>query len=315
VQLSTATEIEVDGDYQASDEWDIAFRGWDVLTNGGVSGAGKGAAFGPLPLAYFVAAEDPKGIPFLIEDKAAGAFLDWYLYDGQWHALYSRFHHYGVMSGERLFKVQVLGYYGEVQGAPIGALYRARYAEVTPNGNGPVTNLVNLDATAGGLAAGPDAPGTCLSLGSGEQRELSPDAALESSSWDLCFRRDSISVNGGLGGPAGVTAVDLHAAETDGETLDTVKLLTPEGELASFDALDYDALSAPHLKYHGDHSVSAFTDAWADRSVDPAALPPDSTWLVVGADGTSRYLLGFTRLESSTAEAAGTVVMRVQRVR
>jgi hypothetical protein len=315
VQLSTASVIHVDGDYQASADWDLAFQGWDLFTNGGASGVGKGGAFGPLPFTYFLAGTDPTDVPFLIEDKAAGAFRDWYVYDGKWHTLYSRFHAYGVRRGDRVFKVQLLGYYGEVQGAPISALFQLRYAEVTPGANGSIVVVKNLDATAGGLGGDANAPSTCLTLGTGEQQALTPKAALESSSWDLCFRRDSVSVNGGLGGPGGVTAVDLDAAETEGETLDAAKLLTPEGEAASFDAVDFKALTAPGLQYHGDRIVSAFTDAWVDRSEEPPTLPQDSTWLVVGTDAKSRYLLGFTGLKNSTAEAAGTVVMRIQQVR
>jgi len=185
---------------------------------------------------------------------------------------------------------------------------------VTPDANGSVV-VGNLDATAGGLGGDADAPSICLTLGTGEQQALTPKAALASSSWDLCFRRDAVSVNGGLGGPGEVTAVDLDATETEGETLDAVKLLTPDGEAASFDALDYATLTARELEYHGDRIVSAFTDAWVDRSGEPPTLPQDSTWLVAGADGKSRYLLGFTGLERSTAEAAGTVVMRIQQVR
>jgi hypothetical protein len=309
VQLSTASEIEIAGDYRVSGDWDLAFQGWDLFTNGGASGSGKGAAFGPLPFSYFWAATEPKDVPFLIEDKAAGAFLDWYFYDGQWHALYSRFHAYGVKSGERWFKVQLLGYYGEVQGAPISGLYQLRYAEVTPEITHELIEVANLDATAGGLSGADDEPSACLTLGTGEQHALTPAAALASTVWDLCFRRDAITVNGGLGGPGGVTAVDLDAEQTAAETLDAIKVLTAEGEEASFAALDYDALTAPHAKYRGDRVVSAFSEAWLDGTAR------DATWLVAGADGKSRYLLAFSALEDSSPEAAGTVVMRIERVR
>lgn len=309
VQLSTASEVEIAGDYQVSGDWDLAFQGWDLFTNGGASGSGKGAAFGPLPFSYFWAASDPEDVPFLIEDKAAGAFRDWYFYDGQWHALYSRFHAYGVKSGERLFKVQLLGYYGEVQGAPISGLYQLRYAEVTPEATGGLIEVANIDATAGGLSGGDDEPSTCLTLGTGEQHALSPAAALASSVWDLCFRRDAVTVNGGLGGPGGVTAVDLDAAQTTAETLDAIKALTAERAEASFAELDYGALTAPHAKYHGDRIVSAVSQAWLDGTAQ------DATWLVSGADGRSRYLLAFSPLEDSSTEAAGTVVMRIQQVR
>jgi hypothetical protein len=315
VQLSTASEIHVAGAYQAASDWDLVFQGWEIFTNGGVSGAGKGSAFGPLPFTHFLAAEDPTDVPFLIEDKAAGAFRDWYAYDEKWHTLYSRFHAYGVRRGDRVFKVQLLGYYGEVQGAPISALYQLRYAEVTPGAKGSLVVVKNLDATAGGLGGDTNAPSACLTLATGEQQSLTPKAALESPSWDLCFRRDSVSVNGGLGGPGGVTAVDLDAAETEGETLDSVKVRTPEAEAGSFDAVSFATLTATAPQYRGDRIVSAFTDAWVDSSLEPPTLAHDSTWLVVGADGKSRYLLGFMALESSTAETAGAVVMRIQQVR
>lgn len=316
VDLDGARSLALDDDDAArSTAWDLRFRGWDIFTNGGASGGGKGAAFGPLPFTYFVAASDPTDVPFLIEDKAAGAFRDWYLYDGQWHSLYSRFHVYGVKSGSRLFKLQLLGYYGDVQGAPVSALYRLRYAEVTPESNGDVTEISSLDATAGGLGGDDGAPSGCLSLVTGERLALTPAEAAESSAWDLSFRRDSISVNGGLGGPGDVTAVDLGADASESETLDAIEALTPENQAERFDGIDYAALTAPALKYRGDRIVSAFSEAWVDPSSDPPSLAANDTWLVVGADGKSRFLVAPTRLERATSAAPGRVVLRVVRVR
>ncbi|HYQ18870.1 MAG TPA: hypothetical protein VEQ58_24005, partial [Polyangiaceae bacterium] len=229
--------------------------------------------------------------------------------------LYSRFHSYGVKSGERLFKVQLLGYYGDVQGAPISALYQLRYAEVTPQQRGTVVQVTNLDATAGGLGGGDDQTSGCLTLSTGNQQQLTTSQTAQSSLWDVSFRRDSVSVNGELGGPGAVSAVDLDAAKTEVETLDGVKALSADGTAAAFDALDYDALTQPSLRYRGDRIVSAFSDAWVDTSITPPRLADDNTWLVVGADGKSRFLLGITTLENSTTGAAGTVVLRIQRVR
>jgi hypothetical protein len=315
VQLSSARVIAADGDPRTSSDWDLAFQGWEVSTNGGVSGLGQGAAFGPLPFTYFVAGEDPTDVPFLIKDKAGGAFRSWYLYDGGSHALYSRFHRFGVRRGARFWKLQILGYYGEVQGAPISGLYQLRYAEVTPDGSRPIVLVSDLDARGGGLEGDSAQPATCLSLDSGEQRSLTDEAALRSHDWDLCFRRDAVRVNGELSGPAGVTAVDLDAASTSAELPELVKARTRDSEAAAFEAVDYATLSAPTLEYRGDQPVSVFTDQWIDRSQQPPALAQDSNWLVVGADGQSRYLVALTGLEHSTAEAAGTVVLRVRQVR
>lgn len=316
VSLASASAVTVSNEESTSSTaWDLRFQGWDIFSNGGVSGGGKGAVFGPLPFTYFLAGEDPTEVPFLIEDKAAGAFRDWYFYDGQWHTLYSRFHVYGVRSGPHLFKVQLLGYYGDVQGAPISALYRLRYAEVTAQGGGSIVEVGKLDATAGGLGGDDQAPSGCLSLISGQASQLTPAQAAAASTWDLRFRRDSISVNGGLGGPGSVTAVDLDADATEGETLDQLKQLSADNQVARFTAVDHAALTAASLKYRGDRVVSAFSDAWVDVAHDPPALADDNTWLVVSADGKSRFLLGLTAIKHSTTAAAGTVVMRILKVR
>jgi hypothetical protein len=316
VSLSSASTVMVSNEESSSStEWDLRFQGWDIFSNGGASGGGKGASFGPLPLTYFLAGTDPTDVPFLIEDKAAGAFRDWFFYDGQWHTVYSRFHVYGVKSGPRLFKVQLLGYYGDVQGAPISALYRLRYAEVTPESAGLAIEVKQLDATAGGLGGDASAASGYLSLRAGEQEQLSPLQAAASTSWDLGFRRDSVSVNGGRGGPGAVSAVDLDAAASHDETLEQIEQLSAENQAARFASIDHETLTAPTLKYRGDRVVSAFTDAWVDVTRKPPALADDNTWLVVGADGKSRFLLVITALEHSTTEAAGAVVLRILQVR
>lgn len=311
VDLDVPEVIEVD-DPGASLEWDLAFQGFEISTNGGVSGPGAGSAFGPLPEYYFFFPDEPIEPPFLIEDKAGGAFLGWYVYDGSDHTIYTRYHVYGVRSGERSFKVQILSYYGEVMGAPVSALYRVRYAEVTADGVGPTQELSNIDATVDGEVSDPTLPSAVLSLASGEIRRISPDEAQADTAWDLGFRRDAITVNGELSGPGGVTAVDLHAAAT-GETLDDVKALTASDGLSRFEAVDHAALNADGLEYRGDGVTSAFSGKWADLEANPPEPLSSTGFLVVGADGESRYLVGFDAFENATSEAPGTVTLYVHR--
>jgi hypothetical protein len=140
---------------------------------------------------------------------------------------------------------------------------------------------------------------------------LTPAEQQASSAWHLCFRRDIISVNGELGGPRGVTAVDLD--EGSMATLEEVKLKTPEGELPRFDALSATALKDPKLTYRGDHIVSAFSGHWLEPSASPPA-PAAAAWLVVSADGQSKYLVDFIRFEGTAADTPGTVVMKVKPV-
>jgi hypothetical protein len=290
---------------ERSTEWDLMFQGYDVFTNGGISGPGLGSAFGPLPASTFAFPDDPVGVPFLIEDRAEGAFLRWYAYDGGSHAIYSRYHVYGVRSRGVLYKLQVLSYYTEVAGAPVGARYRLRVAAVGGGGSGVTRELQGVDGSVDSGSTEPDAPSGCVTLDPETFSLLTPLEASGSTDWDLCFRRDAISVNGELGGPGDVSAADLQKGAN--EPLPDVKALTDTDAAERFDAVDEAALTAASLDYRGDHATSAFTSKWADLAADPPSPVTNAGWLVVAADGRSRYLVGFDAFDGATAEAPGTV--------
>lgn len=290
--------------------WDIAFEGVDAYTNSGVSGSGQIQSFGPLDSAVFLGDQAPT-TPFLIQDKTGGAFLRWYFYDNTNHVLDSRFHVYGVKDGTKTWKVQVLGYYGDRNGAPVSALYRVRYAEVTSGGIGPVQDVQGIDGTAGGPSAPTTSPSGCLDLGTGAQSQLTPDQALASSAWHICFRRENISVNGGQGGPRNVGAVDFDAAKIATETLSQVNAETPDTEKPRFDAVDNGPF--PGADFRGDGVVSAFTGLWLQKNVTPVA-PANNAWYVQ-VDDTHKYLLGFERFEGATDKAVGTIYMRIKNVK
>lgn len=310
-RLSPPAPVDLESDPAESVAWDLAFRGWEVFTNGGASGRGEGWAFGPNAYYYLYFPNDALDIPFPIPDRAAGVFQRWYAY-GADHGLYSRFHVYGVASGERLFKLQVLGYRGEVGGTLVNALYRVRYAEVAAGETGAVIDLAEIDATAGGDATNPDAPSTCLELAGEALLELTPAEAATSDQWDLCFRRDVITVNGGASGPRGVTAVDLDASQTDAEDVDEVMGRTASNQLARFEAVDYEALTAAGLEYSGDRVTSAFGSQWYAEG-EPRT-PAEHAWYVVGADGESRAFVAFDRFDAPSADSPGAIVLRVQAV-
>lgn len=316
VEIPPGERVFVDLDSVAvvseGDGWDLAFEGVDVFTNGGASGPGEGAAFGPFEAAEFAADEVPEH-PFLIEDEPGGAFLDWYAYDGAAHALYSRYHLYGVRRGGEVFAVQVLGYYGEIAGAPVSAVYSLRFARVTEEGPGETITLEGLDASAGGVSGTESDPSACLRLGTGEGLSLTPAEAASSTEWDLCLRRSSVSVNGDLGGPGGVQAVDLDRAATAGETLEEVMERTAESELGRFEAVTFEALSDPALPWRGDRVVSAFSDQW----IEPGSSPPEpapAAWLVAGADGVTAFFVAFESFSNATGDHPGTVRLRVKHI-
>jgi hypothetical protein len=143
---------------------------------------------------------------------------------------------------------------------------------------------------------------------------LSPAEAVASAAWHLCFRREVISVNGELGGPRGVVAVDLHGAETPFEAVAELEMRTPESELGRFEAASFEALSDPKLAYRGDRVVSIFSDQWVDPKASPPA-PLPGTWVVVVADGDRRFMVSFVGFEGPSAAAPGRVVARVRPVK
>ena len=313
VKLATQPAVVTPADPKTDKGWDLAFEGLDVFTNSGPSGSGSGAAFGPLEPIVFIDDAAPS-VPFLSPDTTGGAFIRWWYYGGAAadHALYTRYHVYGIKDGDKTYKVQVLNYYGVRDGAPTSALYRVRWAEVTAAGSGPVNELADLDGTAGGPQGKPDAKSECLDLGTSARTMLTTAEARASSAWHLCFRRQDISVNGEVGGPRGVGAVDLDAASSATEKLSDVVKKTADSERARFDAVN--AASLAGQPFRGDRVVSAFGTLWLERGASPPA-PSKTGWLVVGADGTAKYLVGFARFDGATATSPGTVVMRVKSVR
>jgi len=310
LKLSTP-EVVTPANPKSSSDWDLAFVGYDVLTNGGISGSAAGAAFGPLDISVFAFPDNPVDVPFWIVDAAGGVFWRWYAYDGSTHTLYSRYHVYGLRSGGKLYKLQVLGYYGDVQGSPVSALYQLRYAEVTPEGSGDTQETQDLDATLDGKDPGPDVASGCLTLASGETSALTPNEAKQSLDWDICFQRESISVNGDLGGPGDVTGVDLQADATDDEAIALVKKRTATSEQPRFDDTDEAALDSPDLEYHGDSVTSAFTGKWATLDANPPAPKPATAFIVRAADGKSRYLVAFDAFDGATRGTPGTVTLSV----
>ncbi len=302
-------EVVQPADPASSTEWDLAFEGWDVHTNSGPSGTGKGAAFGPLDSAVMAGDSIPEH-PFVTPDEPGGAFVGWYLYSGAPdHVLYSRGHVYGVRSGGALYKVQIRSYYSERDGAPVSALYELRYARLSPT-PGP-TVVVDRDGTAGGSSALPSVASECIDLATGAKLSLTPAEARASSAWDLCVRRDAVSVDGEIGGPRGVGAVDLDAAKTASETLATVSAAKDVDLRARFDAVgasDFDGRS-----FRGDRVVSVFDGGWYEND-GTKMVPKDAVWLVQGANGSPSWLVAFATFLEPTTASPGTVVVWIKPV-
>lgn len=314
VDLATPALLDdVAGAGATSLAWDLAFQGRDVFVNGGVSGPGNASAFGPLSSPTFLSDTAPD-VPLLLQDRAGGALLDWYKYAGATHRLFSRYHVYGIKDADRLYKLQIISYYGDELGAPVSALYHVRYAEVTPDAVLSTHDVDHIDATAGGTAEDPSQPSACLDLDSERTTALTPAEAAASNDWQLCFRREGVLVNGGLSGPRGMQAVDLQGAQTADETEAEIEQRTATSEEDAFDRVDAAVLGDPALAYAADGVVTAFGRRWLQAGSDPLELS-DSAWLVIGVNGGTKYLLEFNQLTGDPGAESVTVGFDVKSVK
>lgn len=131
------TETEVDAssaDWDLKVEYDAASREYRILTNGGVSGLGKGGAqaLGNDPGSVSNGA-DRDQVAHYFSDKTGGVFVDstWNAYnitDGD-HKLWPNYRVYLIKSGAEVFKFQVLAYY-HPQTTESG-WYSIRYEKIT----------------------------------------------------------------------------------------------------------------------------------------------------------------------------------------
>ena len=229
------------GAVAAGEPWDLQADGWNLFLNGGESGDGKAGGIDmellDLELPFEEMNRRNQLVWFLFFDSYACALSDWWWYalDGT-HTLFSDYHVYVVQRGDRHFAVQIFDYYTVVDGTAAAGYPEFRWAELPTDGTDPIiSEPVELDATAGGLAADADDPSnrwTYFSFDVGEL-DLSDAGALTSDAWDLGFKRFNIKSNSGPSGPGGVLTVDPDRER--GETAEDVLGYTPDNQLAFFE--------------------------------------------------------------------------------
>jgi hypothetical protein len=145
---------------------------------------------------------------------------------------------------------------------------------------GDVTTIY-VDASAGGVMEASKTPRVYIKL-SGERVDVSDNASFESADWDLALKRVDIFTNSGDAGPGKGGAV-LVAKDFADVTADDAAEIAPE---KFFDE------ECKGLKDEAEFILTTFT-GWYDYKVGgtgPSAKP-GITFIVRGADGTSKYKL------------------------
>jgi len=100
---------------EAAADWDIAFEGYQIRVNGGVSGSGSAAAVSVTD--PFASLDDASGVPSTAyrADEFGGVFNAhrWYRYNltGNDHQIWPTFDVYLIRKGDAVYKLQLISYY------------------------------------------------------------------------------------------------------------------------------------------------------------------------------------------------------------
>ena len=130
-----------------------------------------------------------------------------------------------------------------------------------------------------------------------------PSSPGESTSWDIAFFATNATLNGGAAGPGGVEAACVCQNAT--ATGDEVLAMTPESELADFDAVT----SVPAGLTWTSDALSPAITGWYSGSGAAAVANPSRTFLVRLADSVAYAKVRVVSIEQSTAATPGRVTI------
>jgi hypothetical protein len=126
-------------DWDFKIEYDGIAREYRITLNGGVSGTGKAAAFGPITTPdTYTSGTDSTLVTHYASDSAGGVFVDssWYAYGQSFspavdHKLWPNYRVYLIKSGTDVYKLQILSYY-HPQTTTESGWYTIRFEKVSP---------------------------------------------------------------------------------------------------------------------------------------------------------------------------------------
>lgn len=289
-------------DPQHDSAWDLAFRRFVVISNGGASGMGGGlvariegesfASITRAPEDGWIA--DTEDGPVDRDDSNDSAFTnganDWYTYELSTHALTARTDVvYIVQTPSRnYFKVQILGYY---DGAGSPGFLRFVWAPVAPPASVMVADagmppdvgpLPDAWAPDGGHYVPPDA----ITVDAASRTEftyydidtlsfVTPADPATDTTWDLAFQRTLIRTNSGTSGVGVGGALERVAVAYDDVTSTGTLGFVVDHEV------DTGIPGTPPT------SVSPLLGSWYDYDITTHTVSPkDATYIVRGATGT-----------------------------
>ncbi len=193
--------------------WDLHFNGWNIFTNGGISGSHAGGGIYIKAEKYDdVTVSEVPGMVFT--DTYGSVFDKWYIADMvNSFTISTKGLVYLVKTDETVYKVRVDSYYGDVQGAPVSGIYTISLADLSNLDD--IKVIEGIDGSAGGSSGEGDAGYFSFKNG---MLEMTDNEAKNSTDWDMSFKRYNINLNSGVSGIGNITGYKLGATDFDAVT-------------------------------------------------------------------------------------------------
>jgi hypothetical protein len=155
-----------------------------------------------------------------------------------------------------------------------------------------------VNATAGGMTDAPNNPWTFVSFADGSKVEVTDLTSIESTAWDLAFKRAQIYTNSGDGGPGAGGAVLLDKA------FDTVTSADASDAAFSTETF-FDADCTPNVELTTGALYTTFVDWYSYDEATHELTPAPGTYLVHGGTG-KLYKVGFESYYATETGGMGT---------
>lgn len=131
-----------------------------------------------------------------------------------------------------------------------------------------------------------------------------------SSAWDIAFFATGVMLNGGAAGPAGVEGVCL--CQNDGATDEQILAMTPDSELADFEAVTAANIPADENDWLSDALAPALVDWWSyDFATHTVTPVTDNSWIVRTAGGDEFVKLRIAGMQGASQQGPGEVTLEV----
>ena len=182
--------------------------------------------------------------------------------------------------------------------------------EQAPQNGIATATQITIDASAGGMGAGPDDPAnkySYFSFATGAEVDLQDDEAENSNAWDIAFKRTSIIVNSQVAKAALVAAQDSFY-DQDGNPI-KASFINASAETEAQKFIDITANGIANAEFKADAPVPALTD-WYNYNFQTHAVTANTAnyYLIQNAENDNVSIFNMKEIVSAGRSAASYTV-------